>query len=118
MKDKTMRNIYKTLATIGGFALLSVGTASAADMREFPPSAPLLQSAPLLVDEFSSGWYLRGDVGYRLNSADDVFGNGPTPSVQDNKIDNTWALGGGFGYKWEWFRTDLTVDYGFKTKFT
>jgi Opacity protein and related surface antigens len=112
-----MRNISKTLATIGGLVLLSAGTASAADMRDFPPSAPLLQNAPLLVDEFSSGWYLRGDVGYRWNKLDDVTGIGPTPTVQDNKIDDSWMIGGGVGYKWEWFRTDLTLDYGFKSKF-
>lgn len=110
-----MRNLCKTLIA-GGVALLAAAAANAADMRY--PMPPPLESAPLLVDEFSSGWYLRGDIGYRWNKANDVFGTGPTPTVSDNRLDNSWAIGAGVGYKWEWLRTDLTVDYGFKTKFT
>lgn len=113
-----MRINCKTLAMIGGFALLSAGAANAADMRDFPPAAPLLQNAPLLVDEFGSGWYLRGDVGYRFNKVDDVVSLGATPAVLNNRLKDSLMIGGGVGYKWEWFRSDLTVDYGFKTKFT
>jgi len=110
-----MHNLCRSLIA-GSVALISAGAANAADMR-YPMPSPL-ENAPLLVDEFSSGWYLRGDIGYRWNKADDVLGKGPTPAVRDNALDDSWMIGGGIGYKWEWFRTDVTVDYGFKSKFT
>ena len=112
---------WKTVATFGAIALLFGSAAHAADVGRYPsgaPLPPLLQSAPLLVDEFSSGWYLRGDVGYRMNDADNVSNSGAPPRLRNTDIDNSWLLGGGVGYKWEWFRTDITADYGTRTKFT
>lgn len=100
-------------------SLILGGAVSAADVRQSSmPPPPLLQNAPLLVDEFSSGWYLRGDVGYRFkNDADSVSHNGP-PAVRSPEFDKSWLAGAGVGYKWEWFRTDLTVDYGSVSAFT
>jgi opacity protein-like surface antigen len=93
--------------------------ANAADMRRFPSALPPLETPPLLVDEFSSGWYLRGDVGYRFkNEVDKVESLGPTSNTRDNALDKSWVIGGGFGYKWEWLRADLTVDYGTKSQFS
>jgi opacity protein-like surface antigen len=114
-----MRSISKTVPAIGVLALMFGTAAHAADMGGYPPPAapPLLQSAPLLVDEFSSGWYLRGDVGYRWNDVDSVRNDGP-PGVRGSDFDNSWMVGAGVGYKWEWFRTDITVDYGSKSTFT
>lgn len=117
-----MRSIWKTVPTIGVLAL-TFGSANAADMGRNPPPSPsappLLQSAPLLVDEFSSGWYLRGDVGYRFNNdVDEVTNTGAPPGIGEHELGKTWLVGAGVGYKWEWFRTDLTVDYGTKSKFT
>jgi opacity protein-like surface antigen len=106
----------KIIPAIGTLAFMFGGAANAADL---PASPPLLQSAPLLVDEFSSGWYLRGDVGYRFNNDFDGVSNlGAPPGVRDSELDTSWLVGAGVGYKWEWFRTDLTVDYGTKAKFT
>jgi opacity protein-like surface antigen len=89
--------------------------ANAADVGR--PYPPLLESAPLLVDEFGSNWYLRGDIGYRWNETDSVTNNDPPPRVRDNDLGNSWMFGAGVGYKWEWFRADLTVDYGSKSHF-
>ncbi len=115
-----MRSIWKTVPTFGAFALVFGNAANAADMGRYPPSEPpLLQSAPpLLVDEFSSGWYLRGDVGYRWNDVDSVANVNPPPGVRGNDLDTSWLVGAGVGYKWEWFRTDFTLDYGTKSEFT
>ena len=110
-----MRSICKTLPTIGILALMFSSAANAADMGRFAPSMPpLLDSAPLLVDEFSSGWYLRGDIGYRFNNdADRVISVDPPPVVAgDHDFSRTWMFGAGVGYKFEWFRTDFTADYG------
>jgi len=111
-----MRRICKTASTIGVFSLALCSAAHAADMPRMLP--PMVEAPPLLVDEFSSGWYLRGDIGYRWNKVDDVVSVGATPSVLNDNLGKSWVFGGGVGYKWEWFRTDLTADYGTKAKFT
>jgi opacity protein-like surface antigen len=113
-----MRRIWKAVPTIGALVLLFGNAANAADVGQLEPPPPLLQSAPLLVDEFSSGWYLRGDVGYRWNNVDSVVNIDPPPGVRGNDLDTSWVVGAGFGYKWEWFRTDFTLDYGTKSEFT
>ena len=118
-----MRSNWKVVPTVGLFALMFGNAANAADVGRYPsessmPLPPLLQSAPLLVDEFSSGWYLRGDVGYRMNQVDDVTNDGAPPAVRGNDLDTSWLIGAGVGYKLEWFRTDVTVDYGTKSEFS
>lgn len=117
-----MRSMWK-IVTAGLLALVFGNAANAADASRLPPSSsmpppPLLQSAPLLVDEFGSGWYLRGDVGYRMNKVDEVTNAGVPSAVTDSDLDKSWVLGVGVGYKLDWFRTDLTVDYGTKSKFS
>ncbi len=110
----------KTFTTIGALVLALGTAATAADFpRPFPsmPPPPLVQRAPTLVDEFSSGWYLRGDVGYRMNRVGSVTNAAPVPTF-DNRIANSAMLGLGVGYKWQWFRTDLTADYTFKARYT
>lgn len=113
-----MRSICKTIPIIGAFVLALSSAAVAADMPRMPSLPPMAEAPPLFVDEFSSGWYLRGDVGYRYNKVDDVATPGLTPSALNDTLPHTWVLGGGVGYKWEWFRTDLTVDYGTKINYT
>lgn len=110
-----MRRIWKT-AAIGMLAILSGTAAKAADMGQFG-TAPLLENVPLLVDEFGSGWYLRGDIGYRFNQMDDVVNRDPPPRVRGDDLENSWLVGAGVGFKMDWFRADLTVDYGTKAKF-
>jgi len=116
-----MRSILK-IAAAGVFATLFGNAANAADIRQLPPPSmtppPLLESAPLLVDEFSSGWYLRGDIGYRFNEVDSVTNVGRPSAVRREEFDNSWVAGLGVGYKWSWLRADLTVDYGSRAGFT
>jgi opacity protein-like surface antigen len=113
-----MRSIWK-IAAMGMPAILFAGAAQAADMRGMPSVAPpLLENAPLLVDEFGSGWYLRGDIGYRIkNKVGDVTNDGLLP-VLNPDFGKSWVVGLGVGHKWEWLRADLTVDYGTKAKFS
>ena len=115
-----MRSMWKSVAGFGILAAVSGNVANAADVAKFPGSSappPLLQSAPLLVDEFGSGWYLRGDIGYRKNDIDEVRNDGRGGSVAAPDLDRSWAFGGGGGYKWDWFRADITIDYS-KADFT
>ena len=112
----------RTFVAVGVLATIFAANAQAADVpryRTLPPSPPPLplQEKPLSVDEFVSGWYLRGDLGYRfqhVRSASD-------PSTSDfvnNSIHNA-AMGGlGAGYKAQWFRVDLTGDYGWRSLYS
>jgi opacity protein-like surface antigen len=63
-----------------------------------------------------SGWYARGDLGYRkynIGSVDAPAAN----AVISHDIANTWTLGFGGGYQYKWFRTDVTLDYANKARF-
>ena len=51
----------KVLALLLGVAGFASGSASAADMPQFG-------SEPAPVQEFVSGWYLRGDIGWRSDT--------------------------------------------------
>jgi opacity protein-like surface antigen len=54
-----------------------------------------------------SGWYLRGDLGYRLNNVGSVTGPNPvTSTAADRTISGTF----GVGFKYQWFRADMTLD--------
>lgn len=120
-----MGSILKTAAAIGALTLTLGSAAEAADMRRpYPPAPPLppppVQSAPMPVDEFTSGWYLRGDIGYRFNKTDGVSNAATAAAVQvrDDDLDRSWLIGVGAGYKWQWFRTDLTLDYATKANYS
>jgi opacity protein-like surface antigen len=103
-------SIWTSVLTAGVLGLGCGGAANAADLGGSGP--PLLDSAPLLVDEFGSNWYLRGDIGYRFKTDFDSISNrNPPPSVHNPEVsNNTWNFGGGVGYKMDWFRTDVTFD--------
>jgi opacity protein-like surface antigen len=99
---------------IGAFAiLLPSAQAVAADLPvvyEAPPPVPY---------EMGSGWYLRGDLGYKWYSAPsahfDVPGYG---NMIGESLANTGMAGAGFGYRWnDYFRTDFTLDYEWPANF-
>ena len=98
---------------IAGLAAVSLGTrANAADMPPWPQSQPAG-----VVQEFVSGWYLRGDIGYRTDAKiGDMVSTYPLPTSSD--LAEVAMIGGGGGYKNGWFRADVTVDYAGKAKFS
>jgi opacity protein-like surface antigen len=98
------------LGILGAIALTTV--ARAADMPSLPlPPAPDYDKSPRF-RELLSGWYLRGDFGYRWNK----IGSIDAPStVTDHTYGNGLGLTLGWGFKYQWFRTDLTIDYGVPT---
>jgi opacity protein-like surface antigen len=111
---------FKISATIGVLAFALCTTAGAADLPRPSPSMPLpppmIQRAPSVIDEVSSGWYLRGDVGYRMNRLGSVANLAPVATT-DDRIDRAGSGGLGLGYKMQWFRVDATLDYAGKTKY-
>jgi opacity protein-like surface antigen len=74
--------------------------------RDYEPPAPRYR-------ELLSGWYVRGDLGYRWNHVGSVASpTAVTKTKYDNAIEGTF----GFGYKYQWLRADLTVDRGVPSK--
>lgn len=100
-----------TYALAGALAFALAPVAGyAADL----PEPPLLEPAAPV--EFGSSWYLRGDVGYKVYRDPKVSFKGHNYRNED--LDETGVIGGGVGYKLNsWFRTDVTLDYEFKSKF-
>lgn len=96
----------KTLWFLSAFLGLSA-PALAADMM--PPPPP--EAGPA-VPELGTGWYLRGDAGYvTFTDPDDQPYGVPVPPLDNERLGNTWSVGGGVGYKFNgWFRADATVD--------
>ncbi len=91
--------------------LLAAGAGRAADMPRFPMPEPVKGGSETIY-EFRSGWYLRGDIGYRYNK---MTGIDATPAVTARSLDNNVTFGGGFGYKHGFLRADVTLDYGIRT---
>jgi opacity protein-like surface antigen len=106
----------KTLVTAAFGTVAFAATAHAADPAgNWPP--PYQQKPAQVFSEMISGWYIRGDIGYRFDKVGSVSASSPATPVIASTIDNVAALGIGGGYKYRWFRTDLTVDYGTQAKF-
>jgi opacity protein-like surface antigen len=91
-------------ALVGATMLALTAAARAADMPELPP----VIKQP--VHEYFSPWYLRVDGGYRMNmiKGGTIFG----APFTDRTLDDAFTIGAGIGMKWDWFRSDITVDYG------
>jgi hypothetical protein len=85
--------------------LISCAAAHAADP---PRSWPVYERPAPRYVEMVSGWYVRGDFGYRFNEMQSVQGGQPVTSF--NYPDSLGVTAGG-GYKYQWFRFDATVDY-------
>jgi opacity protein-like surface antigen len=108
------------LCSITAVALLAATAAHAAD---YSPPRPVLVPPPPVVDSFSEGWYLRGNVGLGINSAYKLeylpnpanVGNGFV--FEQNSNADTFFLGGGVGYALNnWLRIDGTAEYRARTQ--
>lgn len=102
-----MGNVFKQLS-LAGVAMAISTSVFAADMP-----APIIEHIPEV--PAVGGWYLRGDIGYKMyedskgSFSDPVIGN---LRFQRNKLDDAWMFGAGVGYKFnDYFRADVTVDY-------
>ena len=80
-----------------------------------PPLPPLPSAVPAPNDDLD-GWYLRGDIGYRINQVASASTTVTADPIADN-IDRSWAIGLGLGVKRNWLRADFTVDYGAPAKY-
>lgn len=110
-----MRKVLSGVAAV----LLSGMPVYAADLYEPQViEAPVQETA--MVE--TGGWYLRGDAGWSFNK---MRGAHYTQGVIGNEVDfdytrlkSGFVIGGGVGYQInDHFRTDLTLDYMFKSNF-
>ena len=73
----------QAVAITGFIAIAPFGAVRAADVPLGLP--PLVQNAPVFVEEYRSGWYLRGDLGYRMNDlggVDSAYRNHPVRRIR------------------------------------
>ena len=99
-------------------AAMSATVAFAADL----PAPPVIEYEPEVPVEIGSGWYLRGDLGVTAFSGGRgsyVPDGAPDPKFTNDHYNNGWLAGVGVGYQIsDQLRTDLTVDYHGKTKYS
>ena len=107
----------KCLAVAAGIVALmaAVMPAVAVDPPGVSPAAPLLP--PVLAEDFSSGWYIRGDFNaslYRHPAARqfDVtnFAPGQWVDLRDSRGGQAFGGSLGLGFRYKWVRLDATLD--------
>jgi opacity protein-like surface antigen len=111
------RNRVATAFALLGFAMVAQG-ARAADMPSLPPPTIPIQPVAPVTWLSTGGWYLRGDIGYRIATIDQAVSAPPFPSPRDSEFSNGLTATFGAGIKTSWLRTDLTLDYISATEYT
>ncbi len=106
----------RTLVVSGAALAMSGAGAVAADMPDYPSLPFPSRESPLQIDQLASGWYLRGDVGYRFQRIRSA--SNPANDYTASSIKNAFMGGGGAGIKAKWFRADITGDYGWRSLYS
>jgi opacity protein-like surface antigen len=94
---------------------LLVTAAQGADVPRLPP--PSSVTPPPATGWSYSGWYVRGDLGYRFNQTGDVTVSGAA-NPTDDKLKNVVAVSGGIGLKSSFLRADVTADLSLPARYT
>jgi opacity protein-like surface antigen len=99
----------KNFALGVALGLLAIGfkSALAADM----PLPPQIQQVSQLLPNVRSGWYLRGDVGYRWGLVAGAAAPTGFSTPANSSLGDGFTGGGGVGVKSGWIRADVTADY-------
>jgi len=108
--------VKSAIATAGLAAVVSA--AYAADM---PRSRPIDLPPPTYVrpptTSMFTGWYLRGDLGYRWGKVSGSQAASGFASPGSESLGQSFAGGLGIGLKTDWLRTDATIDFGSPMKY-
>lgn len=94
------RVFLKGRAVLVAIGLAATGPVAATQARAADlvmPAGPL--PPPVLAEDFSSGWYVRGDFNASLPAA-----------FRDGRMANAYGAGIGIGFKYKWLRLDTVVD--------
>jgi len=97
----------RTLVVSGAALAISATFARAADMPGTPPPPDY---KPGLID-FSSGWYIRGDLGAHWGLIDRAESAPPFAGPTGSHLSTGMTASLGAGFKSSWVRTDFTIDY-------
>ncbi|WP_394688070.1 outer membrane beta-barrel protein [Hoeflea sp.] len=112
--------MFTRIAVSSCFAVVGmVASANAADLDDIIYGKELPVTKPV---EIGSGWYLRGDLGYSVDTSGGatsyrVFNAGPPISYGTGLFDTSaltsdWSGSVGVGYSFtDYLRADLTIDY-------
>ena len=92
-----------------------VTAAQAADVPRLQP--PAYVPPPPATGWSYSGWYVRGDLGVRMNRLGDITVSGAADPT-DNNLDRSVTAGGGIGLKSSFMRADITADYSLPSDYT
>lgn len=109
-----MANFLRVAATTLLTSLL-VTAAQAADVPRLQPRSTY--TPPPATGWSYSGWYVRGDLGWRFNRVGDVSASGAADPT-GNQMNDGVVAGGGFGFKSSFFRADVTADYSFPANYS
>jgi opacity protein-like surface antigen len=100
---------------------LAAGAARAADYAPPQPQPIYMPPPPPVIEEYASAWYLRGDVGVGMMTANQLeYMQNPLNStnfaIEHSSMGDTFFIGGGVGYEFNnWLRFDVTGEYRGKT---
>lgn len=91
---------------------LAVALSSASFAADLP--APVIEHIPEV--PAVGGWYLRGDIGYKVygdpSGSFNDYNNAGLLRFERESMDNAWMIGVGVGYQFnDYFRSDITFDY-------
>ncbi|MGI8525369.1 MAG: hypothetical protein ACR2K5_04200, partial [Pseudolabrys sp.] len=94
-------------------------SATAAMAADWPGARPLPPPVEqqTIVEKLYSGWYLRGDLGYRGGTLTGAQSAAPFASPVENHLGTAVSGTLGAGIKSDWLRTDLTLDYATPQKY-
>lgn len=113
----------KSIVLAGAAAFIVIPGAFAADLGPLAP--PMVQHMQAPVEDFASGWYLRGDVGvgrqqfesFDFTQTNNAFVWPASWRIDQQDIKDTAFMGVGVGFQWNsWMRGDVTAEYRASTK--
>ena len=106
------------LVRVAATTLLTALVATAAQAADVPRLQVPTYVTPKPATGWSySGWYVRGDLGWRFNHLGDVSASG-VASPTGNQLEDGLTASGGFGLKSSFLRADVTADYSFPVDYT
>jgi opacity protein-like surface antigen len=108
--DLSCRKIAIAAALVAGTAIATLPSDACAADFGLPPLPAQIQPNSTQPVEFGTGWYIRGDTAFAMDSLPEINEFGIFPITSG--LRNTYSLGGGGGYKFNnWFRTDIVFDW-------
>ena len=93
----------------GFLAIAILAFAEVAAAADLGQQWPTVMKAPVFVEEYSSGVYVRTDGGFRLNKYGDIT-SALAPFPTNHRLDDFLDGGSGLWLQSRWLRTDVTVD--------